>query len=100
MGNKIVTEADRKRTPAPKTVEGYKIAKENTGQRISLERGKATRQQEEPRQARAQGRQLSGSGRRLPAVPHYCRSRMPCTRPARRSAHSRRTGPWPPGRGR
>jgi hypothetical protein len=48
MGNKIVTEADRKRTPAPKTVEGYKIAKENTGQRISLERGKATRSKKNP----------------------------------------------------
>ena len=48
MGNKIVTEADRKRTPAPRTVEGYKIAKENTGQRVSLERGKHTRSKKNP----------------------------------------------------
>ena len=43
MGNKLVTEADRKRTPAPVCVEGYKVRQERTGQKISLERGKATR---------------------------------------------------------
>lgn len=43
MGNKIVTEADRKRTPAPKCVEGYLIRREGTGQKASLERGRATR---------------------------------------------------------
>ena len=43
MGNKIFTEADRKRTPAPVCVEGYKVRQERTGQKISLERGKATR---------------------------------------------------------
>jgi len=48
MGNKIVTEADRQRTPAPKTVEGYRIQKQGTGQRISLERGKATRSKKNP----------------------------------------------------
>ncbi len=48
MGNKIVTEADRKRTPAPKTAEGYRIAKEGTGQRISRERGVATRSKKNP----------------------------------------------------
>lgn len=48
MGNKIVTEADRKRTPAPTTAEGYRIAKEGTGQKISLERGKATRSKKNP----------------------------------------------------
>ena len=48
MGNKIVTEADRKRTPAPKTAEGFSIAKEGTGQRISLERGTATRSKKNP----------------------------------------------------
>ena len=42
MSNKIVTEADRKRTPAPTCVEGYKIRRENTGQRGSRERGRAT----------------------------------------------------------
>jgi hypothetical protein len=48
MGNKIVTEADRKRTAAPKTVEGLTIAKQGTGQKISLERGKATRSKKNP----------------------------------------------------
>jgi hypothetical protein len=48
MGNKIVTEADRKRTPAPKTAEGYRVAKERTGQKISLERGTATRSKKNP----------------------------------------------------
>lgn len=43
MSNKIVTEADRKRTPAPKCVEGYLIRREGTGQKASLERGRATR---------------------------------------------------------
>lgn len=43
MGNKIVTEADRKRTPAPKCVEGYRIRREGCGQKASLERGRATR---------------------------------------------------------
>ena len=48
MGNKIVTEADRKRTPAPKTAEGYRVAKEGTGQKVSLERGKSTRSKKNP----------------------------------------------------
>ncbi|MGH6627810.1 MAG: hypothetical protein ACRECD_14945 [Burkholderiaceae bacterium] len=43
MGKKIVTEADRKCTPAPTTTEGYKTHREGGGQKISLERGKATR---------------------------------------------------------
>ena len=48
MGNKIVTEADRKRTPAPQTAEGYRITKEGTGQRISRARGAATRSKKQP----------------------------------------------------
>lgn len=49
MGNKIVTEADRKRSAATKSVEGgVRIRKEGTGQRISLERGKATRSKKNP----------------------------------------------------
>ncbi len=43
MGNKIVTEADRKATPAPKPMEGYTLRRNGGGQKISLERGKATR---------------------------------------------------------
>ena len=48
MGNKIVTEADRKRTPPPKTAEGLRITRQGTGQRISLERGTATRSKKNP----------------------------------------------------
>ena len=43
MAKKIVTEADRKRTPAPQAVEGYSTKRSGGGQRISLERGVATR---------------------------------------------------------
>ena len=48
MGNKIVTEADRKRTPTPLTAEGLRITREGRGQRISLERGVATRSKKNP----------------------------------------------------
>jgi hypothetical protein len=43
MGNKIVTEADRKRSPAVKLAEGITVRRDGAGQKISLERGKATR---------------------------------------------------------
>lgn len=48
MGNKIVTEADRKRTPAPKPIKGLSAARSGGGQTISLERGKATRNKKNP----------------------------------------------------
>jgi hypothetical protein len=48
MGNKIVTEADRKRTPPPRTAEGYSVGKEGQGQKISRERGVATRSKKNP----------------------------------------------------
>jgi hypothetical protein len=48
MGNKIVTEADRKRTPAPTTAEGLRVRREGNGQKISLERGTATRSKKNP----------------------------------------------------
>lgn len=48
MGNKIVTEADRKRTAAPKPVEGVTLRRNGGGQKISLERGKATRNKKQP----------------------------------------------------
>jgi hypothetical protein len=48
MGNKLVTEADRKRTPAPKTREGFTIARQGSGQKISRERGVATRSKKNP----------------------------------------------------
>jgi hypothetical protein len=48
MGNKIVTEADRKATPAPKPLPGMSIPTPGRGQRISLERGVATRSKKNP----------------------------------------------------
>jgi hypothetical protein len=48
MGNKIVTEADRKATPAPKVVAGASAKRSGVGQKISLERGKATRSKKNP----------------------------------------------------
>jgi hypothetical protein len=48
MGNKIVTEADRKATPAPKPLAGMSIPTPGRGQRISLERGVATRSKKNP----------------------------------------------------
>ena len=48
MGNKIVTEADRKRTVSPKMVEGTAPIHQGRGQKISLERGKATRSKKNP----------------------------------------------------
>ena len=40
MGNKIVTEADRKRTPAPTPLPGFVLPTAGRGQRSSLERGR------------------------------------------------------------
>ena len=48
MGNKIVTEADRKRSAAPVPTEGYTVARHGGGQKISLERGTATRSKKNP----------------------------------------------------
>ncbi len=48
MGNKIVTEADRKRTPRPIPVPGVSLASHGRGQRVSLERGVATRSKKNP----------------------------------------------------
>jgi hypothetical protein len=48
MGNKIVTEADRKRTAAGKVAQGTAVRREGGGQRISLERGVATRSKKNP----------------------------------------------------
>ena len=38
----------KKQPPAPKTAEGYRIKREGTGQRISLERGVSTRSKKNP----------------------------------------------------
>lgn len=48
MGNKIVTEADRKRTPTPKALAGYAVPRTGGGQKVSLERGTATRNKKNP----------------------------------------------------
>jgi hypothetical protein len=48
MGNKIFTEADRKATPAPKAVSGTTLQTAGRGQRVSLERGVATRSKKNP----------------------------------------------------
>ncbi len=48
MGNKIVTEADRKSTPAPKPLPGMSLPSHGRGQRVSLERGTATRSKKNP----------------------------------------------------
>lgn len=48
MGNKIVTEADRKRTPSPKPLPGTPLRRNGGGQKISLERGSATRSKKNP----------------------------------------------------
>lgn len=48
MGNKIVTEADRKRTPAPPPLPGMPTPTGGRGQRVSLERGVATRSKKNP----------------------------------------------------
>jgi len=48
MGNSIVTEADRKATPAPKPPAGMSSRTGGHGQRVSLERGVATRSKKNP----------------------------------------------------
>lgn len=48
MGNKIVTEADRKRTPRPVAPNGVTLLSQGRGQRVSLERGSHTRSKKNP----------------------------------------------------
>ncbi len=48
MGNKIVTEADRKRTPPLPVPAGFSPARSGGGQKVSLERGVATRSKKNP----------------------------------------------------
>jgi len=48
MGNKIVTEADRKATPPAKPLPGAGVVRHGTGQKRSLERGTATRSKKNP----------------------------------------------------
>ena len=55
MGNKTVTEADRKRTPAPTPLPGTSPRTGDRGQRISLERGVATRSKKNPGKRSSKG---------------------------------------------
>ena len=55
MAKKIVTEADRKRSPKPKAIEGYTPRRNGGGQRISLERGVATHNKKNPGKRPHQG---------------------------------------------
>jgi hypothetical protein len=48
MGNKIVTEADRQRAPKPTPLPGTMLRTGGRGQRVSLERGVATRSKKNP----------------------------------------------------
>ncbi|CAN7587838.1 hypothetical protein LJR039_004254 [Pseudorhodoferax sp. LjRoot39] len=48
MGNKLVTEADRRATPAPTPAGGLSARRAGNGQRVSLERGVATRSKKNP----------------------------------------------------
>ena len=48
MGNKIVTEADRKRTPRPVAPNGVTLLAQGRGPRVSLERGSQTRSKKNP----------------------------------------------------
>ncbi len=48
MGNKIVTEADRKATPRPAPQPGFSLPTGGRGQRVSLERGVSTRSKKNP----------------------------------------------------
>jgi hypothetical protein len=48
MGNKIVTEADRKATPRPATLPGFTLPTGGRGQKVSLERGVSTRSKKNP----------------------------------------------------
>lgn len=43
MGQKIVTEADRQRTPVPKATADYTPPRKSAGQKVSQERGTSTR---------------------------------------------------------
>ncbi len=55
MGKQIVTEADRQRAPKPKPSPTYTPPKSGQGQRISQERGVATRSKKNPGKRAHQG---------------------------------------------
>ena len=55
MGNKIVTEADRKASKPVKPQPGDPVVRHGTGQKRSLERGPATRSKKNPGKRAHQG---------------------------------------------
>jgi hypothetical protein len=55
MGNKIVTEADRQRSPTPKASADFTPPRRHTGQKVSQERGTATRSKKNPGKRPHQG---------------------------------------------
>lgn len=55
MGRTIVTEADRRRTPQPPAPSGMALSTSGRGQRISRERGSATRSKKNPGKRAHQG---------------------------------------------
>ena len=55
MGNKIVTEADRQRAPKPTPLPGTTLRTGGRGQRVSLERGVATRSKKNPGKRSSKG---------------------------------------------
>ena len=55
MGSRIVTEADRQRTPAPPRASGQQARGRGGGQHVSRERGTATRNKKHPGKRPHQG---------------------------------------------
>jgi hypothetical protein len=55
MGNKIVTEADRQRAAKPKASATFTPPRSSVGQKISQERGTATRNKKNPGKRARQG---------------------------------------------
>ena len=75
MGNKSFTEADRKATPAPQPLPGFTLPTGGRGQRVSLERGVATRSKKNPGAfagaPEAQSRPVQQAPGRGPTVPDF-----------------------------
>lgn len=55
MGKNIVTEADRRRTPPAQVEPGFAMPKAGRGQKVSQERGVATRNKKNPGKRPHQG---------------------------------------------
>lgn len=55
MGKQIVTEADRRASPRPTLAEGSTLRRTGGGQKVSLERGRSTRNKKNPGKRPHQG---------------------------------------------